>query len=288
VGVAWRWLILLQRPLSGSLEWIRRSRLAARQTLRPATRCAGRGAARRPPPPPFGTLSTMCGRYRLSTKAAQLEQLLGAPFDDGPSDIHWPARPRFNVAPTDEMPVLVLGGDGVRRLRRMRWGLASPKPGPAPAVFNARIETLDEKPLFRGLLRSHRCLVPADGFYEWRRDGAKKTPFLFSVAGDGVFCFGGLWASVVVDGARVDGFTIVTTRPTAPFADFHDRMPLLLRDDEHDAWLDGSNDVAGFADRGCVDGFGARAVSARLGSVAHDDAGVLVADPAGPSQGSLF
>ncbi len=217
----------------------------------------------------------MCGRYRLTTKAPSLQDLLHAGFEDRPADQQWPLKLRYNAAPTQTLPVVRREADGRRHLRLLRWGLVPTwaKEGSAleAGVINARIETLDEKPAFRDLLRTHRCLVPTNGFYEWRGSGKHKTPFLFSYDDDRVVCFGGLWSGST--------FAIVTTPPNDVVAPFHDRMPLIIKPADHERWL-GYDDVdfGAFAVPGALLGLVARRVSPRLGNVDNDDDGVLLPD----------
>lgn len=215
----------------------------------------------------------MCGRYRLTTKAPSLEDLLQAGFEDRPTDQQWPLKLRYNAAPTQTLPVVRREADGRRHLRLLRWGLvpAWAREGSAlqAGVINARIETLDEKPAFRDLLKTQRCLVPSNGFYEWRGSGRHKTPFLFAVDDDAVVCFGGLWSGAT--------FAIITTPPNDVVAPFHDRMPLILDPRDHERWLaDDDVDFATFAVPRPLPGFAARKVSQRLGSVDNDDDGLLL------------
>jgi putative SOS response-associated peptidase YedK len=147
--------------------------------------------------------------------------------------------------------------------------------------LNARSETLAEKPAFRDALRLLRCLVPVDGFYEWKSEGKSKTPYLFSFDDERPFALAGLWSSWSGPMGVVDTYAIVTTEANALLRTLHDRMPILLHPSSYDEWLDPA--------RGTVDldalrmprdwpGLSMRPVSRRLGSVKHDDASLLVAD----------
>lgn len=173
------------------------------------------------------------------------------------------------------MPVVRIV-DGRRTLQRLRWGMRLKRDGDDSLVINARLETLRERPSFRALVEHNRCLVPADGFYEWRGSGRHKTPLLFAFDDDRPFAFAGLWMPDK-DG---DAFAIVTRAPNDVVKGVHDRMPLLLRPDEHAAWLgDGEGgdavDLDAFAGARDFAGFAARPVSPRLGNVDNDDASVL-------------
>jgi putative SOS response-associated peptidase YedK len=179
----------------------------------------------------------MCGRYSLSSPDADL---LSRRFGLRES-VEVNEKPRFNIAPTD--PVLaVRRGEGGNELGRLRWGLVPGRwaqKGGRPLI-NARAETLDSQPAFREAFAERRCLIPADGFYEWRTDEKGKRPVWFSLGSGGLFAFAGLWAELPErsgDGV-LHSCTIVTTRPNALIEPIHDRMPVVLAEDAEDAWLD--------------------------------------------------
>ena len=212
--------------------------------------------------------------------------MLRTTLEEDPRDSQWPSKLRFNVAPSQTMPVVRLV-DGRRQLRMMRWGLRSPLARADDGAFsnlliNARLETLREKSTFRDLLVDHRCLVPADGFYEWRGSGRHKTPWLFAQDGDRPFAFAGLWGSARKGDAVVEAFVIVTRAPDDVVAAFHDRMPLILRPEEHARWLGDGGD--GGSDAVDLDAFAGerssgltvRPASLRLGNTDNDDADVLL------------
>ena len=176
----------------------------------------------------------MCGRYTLTTPGdavAELIELESAPR----------LAPRYNIAPTQESAVVRQIGDH-RRLLSLRWGLVpywAAEPGIGNRMINARSETVAEKPAFRSSLRRRRCLVPADGFFEWRRTAAGKQPYLIRLDGGGPFTFAGLWDRWVPhDGEPIESFTILTTRPNELTSAVHDRMPVILPPSHHELWLD--------------------------------------------------
>lgn len=179
----------------------------------------------------------MCGRYRLSRRKHILEERFDADF--GGED--W--APRYNIAPTQPVPVVRQHPKEPKRvLTLMRWGLIpawAKHASGAAGMINARSETAASKPAFRGPLKLRRCLIPADGFYEWRRMGAGKQPFCFEVTDGELFAFAGLW-----DGWRdpngqwIRSCSILTTTPNAITAIVHDRMPVILHRDDYDLWLD--------------------------------------------------
>lgn len=180
----------------------------------------------------------MCGRYRLSRRKELLAEYFDADlcdFDD------W--EPRYNIAPTQPVAVVrQISPEGRPQLSLLRWGLIpswASDPSIGARTINARAETVASKPSFREPLRKQRCLVPADGFYEWQRGHNGKQPFLFEV-GDGLlFAFAGLWDRWQArDGTPIETCTILTTTPNDLLADVHDRMPVILPHDDYRAWLD--------------------------------------------------
>ncbi len=176
----------------------------------------------------------MCGRYTLSTPGAAVAELLELEQD-------LELAPRYNIAPTQESAVVRLDG-GRRSLEHLRWGLIpywASEPGIGNRMINARSETVADKPAFRDSFRRRRCLVPADGFFEWRRTPAGKQPYLFRLTGGEPFAFAGLWDRWVPhDGPPIESFTILTTRPNELVEALHDRMPVILPPAQHGLWLD--------------------------------------------------
>jgi putative SOS response-associated peptidase YedK len=177
----------------------------------------------------------MCGRFMLQTPEAELRALFA--FEPGP-----PLTARYNVAPTQPVAVVRAGANGRRRLALLRWGLLPRRrnaPVPGPPIINARSETAAERPPFRDALRSRRCIVLADGFYEWASADGKKTPMLFRLRGGAPFAFAGLWeAPIGPAGKPLESCVILTTAPNELVARAHDRMPAILPPEEIAAWLD--------------------------------------------------
>jgi putative SOS response-associated peptidase YedK len=216
----------------------------------------------------------MCGRYRLSRR----KQIIEEHFDCDPWDDEW--SPRFNIAPTQPVPVIRQHPkEPVRQLSLMKWGLIAhwaKDPSIATSTINARSETAATKPAFRDPLRLRRCLIPADGFYEWARKGASKQPFCFEVNEGELFAFAGLWDGWKnPDGQWVKSCSILTTTPNAVTSAVHDRMPVILAADSYDLWLDpGMQNVAAISE--LLKPYDASlmrcyAVSTRLNRVANDD-----------------
>ena len=148
--------------------------------------------------------------------------------------------PRYNVAPTQ--PVLAIRSrDGVRSLSLLRWGLI-PSWADSPAIgnkmINARADTVATKPAFRSAFKRSRRLIVADGFYEWQSVGKTKQPYFIRLKNDRPFAFAGLAEHWTKGGETIDSCTIITTEPNELMAPFHDRMPVILRPEDYDAWLD--------------------------------------------------
>jgi putative SOS response-associated peptidase YedK len=215
----------------------------------------------------------MCGRYRLSRR----KQLVEEYFDCG-GDEDW--IPRYNVAPTQPVPIIRQNPKEPRReLWLARWGLipwwAKDSSGSA-GMINARSETAATKPAFRDALKLRRCLIPANGFYEWKRDGRTKQPYCFEVNEGKLFAFAGIWDRWKdPSGNWIKTCSILTTTPNALTSAVHDRMPVILDPACYDLWLDpGMQDVRVVSDM--LKPFDARLmrsypVSSRVNHVANDD-----------------
>ena len=177
----------------------------------------------------------MCGRYTLKTPVEKLAEEFG--FDDFSVEL----PPNYNVAPTQGVAA-VLEEDGRRRLEVLRWGLIPPwadDPQIGSRMINARAETAPEKPSFRRAFRERRCLIPADGFYEWKRMNGGKQPYYIHMREGRPFAFAGLWESWKDDdGPEIRSCTILTTQPNALAGEIHDRMPVILPQGSYDVWLD--------------------------------------------------
>jgi putative SOS response-associated peptidase YedK len=176
----------------------------------------------------------MCGRFTLTALPRAVADLFG--LSEAPD-----VSPRYNITPTQPVPVVADAGRG-RKLAMLRWGLipawAPPNAGKT-ALANARAESLMSKPSFRVPLRRRRCLIPADGFYEWRKWEGHSYPYHFRLKGGaGVFAFAGLWDRWQGPEGPVDACAIVTTEANDLVRPVHDRMPVLLEPADFDRWLD--------------------------------------------------
>lgn len=183
----------------------------------------------------------MCGRYTETKAAEVLKEGFRDCFTEACDDEKIP--PRYNISPGQDAPVL-FNIDGAGRLEMLRWGLVpfwSKDEKSAYKMINARSETLREKPAYRKLFEKRRCLVPADGFYEWKKGGTVKVPHRFLVNDGELFAFAGLWdAWKRPDGGELRTFTIVTTAANGVVQPCHDRMPVILDRRDYVRWLDPS------------------------------------------------
>lgn len=181
----------------------------------------------------------MCGRFTRVTDAEQLEIIFEL------NDIPRTLTPQFNLAPT-QLAAVVRDASGLRQFAQLRWGLI-----PSWAkdekigyrTINARAETLAEKPAFRTAFQRQRCLVLADGFFEWQREGKQRLPYYFYMQDRRPFAFAGLWERWRGPKGSplptpVESFTIITTEPNELVAPLHDRMPAILQPGDFDLWLD--------------------------------------------------
>lgn len=192
-------------------------------------------------------------------------------------------RPRFNIAPTQVVPVVRSGPDGHREWAPCRWGLIPSWANDlkiGARMINARSETAAEKPSFRKALSTRRCLIPADGFFEWAKTPEGKQPFHIRFSDRRPFAFGGLWERWQQGpGDTIDSFTILTTSPNAVTAPIHNRMPVILAPEAWDEWLE---DEPLMVERREIlfnpfspEDMEAVAVSKRVNSPANDDVGCL-------------
>lgn len=177
----------------------------------------------------------MCGRYALKVSVPEVARILGAtPTAE--------FAPSYNVAPSRNVPACRVAEEGGREIVLLRWGLV---PHWAKAIddryrmINARAETVASKPAFRTPFRKRRCLVPADGYFEWKAVGKRKQPYFIRRRDEGPIFFAGLWDRWEKgDGEPVDSFAIVTTSASPNVAQVHDRMPVMVDDGDYDTWLD--------------------------------------------------
>ncbi len=230
----------------------------------------------------------MCGRYTLHHTPQQVEmrfdvqQVLAVPQE------------RYNIAPSQPIPV-VLEPSGSRMLDAFRWGLIPSWAKDAAIgnkLINARAETLAEKPSFRNALSRRRCLIPGDGFYEWKKEADKRQPMHIRRQDGELFAFAGLWEEWrQADGTPLRTCTIITVAPNALMADIHDRMPAMLRPDAEAQWLDMSQrnvpDLLGLLQPYEAAWMTAFPVSRRVNTPTSDDPACLEPVIVAPAQAGL-
>ncbi|HEV3178209.1 MAG TPA: SOS response-associated peptidase [Stellaceae bacterium] len=223
----------------------------------------------------------MCGRYLLKAPADALRRAFG--FVEQPN-----LMPRYNIAPTQDAAVIRERREpkGERTLQLLRWGLipswAEDMKGGAKLI-NARAEGIAERPSFREAFRRRRCLVPADGFYEWRTEGRLKQPYLIQRRDRAPIAFAGLWERWVPktqppEPAYIDSFTIVTTAANALLKPLHERMPVILAPENCLRWLDRASSEAelkALLRPAPEDLLAYVLVSTRVNAAAPDDAGLI-------------
>ena len=177
----------------------------------------------------------MCSRYSLTSPA----EAVRAYFKVGGADAF---PPRYNIAPTQPVPIVRMGANGARELALVRWGLIPSwvkDPREFTTLINARADSAVDKPSFRNAMKYRRCLIPANGFYEWTGPKSDKRPYLIGPKGGGLMAFAGLWEHWQgADGSELETMAILTTSANATLEPIHDRMPVILAPDLFDGWLD--------------------------------------------------
>jgi putative SOS response-associated peptidase YedK len=177
----------------------------------------------------------MCGRFTQAADGEIIAQVFQLP--ETPE-----LAPRYNIAPTQEVAVVRAAESGGRELVRLHWGLIpswAKERAMGARMINARAETLGEKPAFRSAFRARRCLIVADGFYEWQKLGGRKQPYFIGFSDRRPFAFAGLWERWKGEGSEhVESCTIVTTEANELLAPIHDRMPVILDPDDFATWTD--------------------------------------------------
>lgn len=176
----------------------------------------------------------MCGRFAITALPDEMQKAFG--YEERPN-----FPPRYNIAPTQPVPVVLAEG-GARRFQLMRWGFVPAwvkDPRNFSLIINARAESVREKPAFRNAIRRRRCLIPADGYYEWHDMGKRKRPLFVHPADGGPIAFAGVWETWAgPNGEEVDTVAIVTTAASADLSVLHPRMPVTIAPDLFARWLD--------------------------------------------------
>ncbi len=230
----------------------------------------------------------MCGRFTLRRPGREIAEHFGLSAEPL-------LAPRYNVAPGQDVPVVRARADGTREAESRRWGLIPPWAEDhrvGSRLINARSETAARRSAFAPALRKRRCLIPADGFYEWARRDGQRVPFHIEIGDAGLFGMAGLYETWHGAGGEVvESCTILTTAANRVIAEIHDRMPVILAPAEYAAWLDPAGGdlrtLAALLAPRRVRGMRATAVSTRVNRVEHDDPDCL-GPPLPSAQGSLF
>jgi putative SOS response-associated peptidase YedK len=247
----------------------------------------------------------MCGRFAVISVPEAVRALFG--YAETPN-----FPPRYNIAPTQPIAIVRLT-EGRRQFALVRWGFIPSwvkDPRAVSLMFNARSETAAEKPAYRSAMKRRRCLVPADGFYEWQRDGDRKRPHWVHPRKGGPIAFAGLWeAWIGPNGEELETAAIVTTAANDTLKPLHDRMPVVIQPDAFDLWLDPNADTqmaSSLMKPARDDFFEVREVSGAVNRVASDGPALLtpasempepvqvpgpkpkIRGPANDAQGSLF
>jgi putative SOS response-associated peptidase YedK len=203
----------------------------------------------------------MCGRYALHSLIEDIREHFGL-FNE----VEF--RPRYNIPPSSRQPI-VRCVDDRPELAICQWGFVPHwmKTDPKTRPINARAESLGEKPFFRDAFRKRRCLIPANGFFEWKRDGARKQPYYFRPADRELFAFAGLWDRWNRADGPLDTFAIITTGANDTMRPVHDRMPVILDPAQYDVWLESGDSAMLRPYTGNVDCF---PISTHVNSPAND------------------
>ena len=224
---------------------------------------------------PCAILPAMCSRYFLDADGNVIAYTFNVP-------VHDRIRKRFNIAPTQEAPVVRVNAQGAREVAMLRWGLVpfwSKDLSIGNRMINARAETVAEKPSFRNAFKSRRCVVPATGFFEWTGEPGHKQPFAITAADQPLFAFAGLWESwhdkSQPDAPPIETFTIITTDANESVTAIHDRMPVILPAGRVNDWLTAAPAEAGKLLAPYAGETRIRAISKLVGNPRNDTPDVL-------------
>lgn len=179
----------------------------------------------------------MCGRFTQISSPQQYAELFGIT-----TDLQQP--PRYNVAPSTNIISCVLDKNGKKLMKSLRWGLVpswSKGPDTRYSMINARAETVAEKPAYRGLFKKHRCLIPINGFYEWKQENGKQPYYIYDVS-EQPLVLAGLWTRWQNESEQIESCTIIVTEASEQMHNIHDRMPVILTRDSWDSWLVENNE----------------------------------------------
>jgi putative SOS response-associated peptidase YedK len=214
----------------------------------------------------------MCERFYRTATAAEIRKQFK--IQQVPALV-----PHYNIAPTQTAPIIIAQGKG-RELRLARWGLVPPWSRDlslATRMINAPAETLTERAAYNAPFQSQRCLVPANGFYEWQSHGAKKQPYKIVLRNGALIAFAGLWEKWTPDsGAPVETFTIITTAASKLVSEVHDRVPVIIAPGDHQLWLTASPATAKKLLLPYASGLTLTPISNRVNNIENDDIELLL------------
>ena len=232
----------------------------------------------------------MCGRSSLTKTEKQLEERFGASFYSEDLERYNPL-PNYNVAPSHILPV-ILNSD-TQHFNALRWGFIpfwAKDIKISYKMINARIETILEKSTFKNAVKNKRCLIPSDGFYEWKKTAKGKQPYRIIMKDEALFSYAGLWSKwTSPEGHEIKSFTIITQTPNQKISEIHDRMPAMLLPEQESLWLDESippEDAVGIISPIPDDLIEVYPVSDRVNKVSNNDKTLIERDSG--QQGSLF
>ena len=236
----------------------------------------------------------MCGRFTQKLTEGEIHDLYGVMQPTLPLEL----SPRYNGAPTQDFAACRLDETGRRVITRLRWGLVpswAKDVGIGARLINARAETVSDKPAYRTAFRARRCLVPANGWFEWQRTGRGKQPWFVALADGAPVSFAALWERWNKAGNSLETFTIITTEACTGLADIHHRQPAIIHSDHIADWLDPAaqpDQLLDLVREPCAGPFEKHPVSTRVNSVANNDASILaparLATPHGSAEPTLF
>jgi putative SOS response-associated peptidase YedK len=220
----------------------------------------------------------MCGRFSLHTDEARIREAFHLQGAAPPG-----LTPRFNIAPGQDVPV-IRDTEAGPEMRMARWGLVphwSKEPKTRYSTINARIETVAEKPTYRHAFRHRRCLIPADGFYEWKVVNGHRIPHHIHMHDDDVFAFAGLWERWEGGGETLDSCSIIVMPANEVMRPLHERMPAIIAPAHYDQWLDsrmtGKDEIMGLLNSAPSTQLKMHPVSTWVNSPGHDDERCMVA-----------
>lgn len=229
----------------------------------------------------------MCGRFTVQLTGGEIHEL----YDVAQPQLPMELPLRYNGAPTQEFAACRLDEEGRRVVTSLRWGLVpswAKDKGIGARLINARAETVNEKPSFRGAFRARRCLVPASGWFEWQGTGRAKRPWFLALEDGSPLSFAALWERWDKGEDGLETFTIITTEACEHLAGIHHRQPAIIPPDRFADWLDPGSQPEQLLDlvrAPCAGPFERRPVSTRVNRVANDDARILERADAVPRQG---